>query len=270
MQGHRGARWSRPENTMPAFQFAVASGVDALELDMHLTKDDQIVIIHDHFLNPDLCVDSNGQKIKSKILVRSLTLEQLRSYDCGALQNPKFKEQKPFPKTPVPTLEELFAWIEKSEMPQARKVQFNIETKSEAAHPEYTPDPESFVKMFLSLVKKHKLLDRVTLQSFDYRTLKIANEIEPRLQLSLLIEDRPDRVGDLVALVKTYHAKILSPESSWLTKEEVNAMHALNVRVIPWTVNTENDWKRMIQLGVDGIITDNPKGLLEFLKSNNH
>lgn len=267
VQGHRGARWSRAENTMPAFQFAVEAGVDTLELDMHVTKDDQIVLIHDHFLNPDLCLDASGNKIKSGILVRSLTLQQLQSYDCGSLRNPKFKEQKPVGKTHIPTLDELFSWIEKSAMTGARKVKFNIETKSEESHPEYTPAPKPFVELFLAVVKKHKMLARVTLQSFDYRTLKVAHELEPKLSLSLLIEDAPKSQQELVTLMKIYHAEVLSPQSSWLTQAQVEAMHEIGVRVIPWTVNTAEEWEKMLSLRVDGIITDNPKGLIEFLKA---
>src|SRR5665213_3558319 len=214
VQGHRGARWARPENTLPAFQYAVENGADTLELDMHVTSDDQVVITHDPFLNPKLCLDQNGKAIGSGIAIRKLTLKELQTYDCGSKINPKFPEQVPYPKTPIPTLDALFNWITISHLPRARKVQFNIETKSEAAHPEYTPDPEKFVQLFLAVVKKHGMMPRVMLQSFDYRTLKIARRLEPKLRLSVLVEDRPGDAASLVQLIKDNDAQILSPDST--------------------------------------------------------
>jgi len=247
---------------MPAYQFAVENGVDTLEMDMHVTKDNVIVLTHDPYLNPKLCIDKNGKAISGDILVHGLTLKELQSYDCGALQNPKFSEQQPVPKTPIPTLEQLFIWAKN------KKVRFNIETKSEEAHPEYTPDPETFVKMFLQLVHKYKLLDRVILQSFDYRTLEIAHRLEPKLRLAVLIEFRPSGgTKALVELMQKYHAQILSPNGEWLTKEDVEAMHKIGAQVIPWTINTKEEWTALMQMGVDGIITDNPRGLVQFTKA---
>jgi glycerophosphoryl diester phosphodiesterase len=266
IHGHRGARWSRPENTIPAFIFAVENGASTLELDMHVTSDGVIVITHDPFLNPKLCVDKDGKAISGDLLVHKMTLAQLQTYDCGRLKNPKFPTQQPVPKTPIPTLDSLFTWIEKSKMPAAKKVRFNIETKSEEDHPEYTPQPDKFVRMFLEVVKKHKMMNRVILQSFDYRTLKIARKLEPKLPLSVLVEYRPGPAAALVKLMRDNDAQILSPDYSWLTDEDIKAIHELKAQVIPWTVDDENDWKRLIKFGVDGIITDNPKGLADYLK----
>lgn len=263
VQGHRGARWSRPENTLPAFQFALENGADAVELDMHVTKDDQVVVSHDHFLNPKLCVDQNGARIRGDILIRSLTLSELQKYDCGSLQNPDFPEQQPVAKTPIPTLEAVFELIEKSPLPAAKILQFNIETKSEEKHPEYTPEPERFVELVLALLKKHGLMSRVILESFDYRTLKIAHRLEPSLRLSVLIHRRPR--GGLVPLMKEIEAQTVSPEYSWLNANDVAELHSAGCKVLPWTPNAPDDWHRLIEIGVDGIITDNPRGLREFL-----
>lgn len=266
VQGHRGARAVRPENTIPAFLFALEAGVDTLEMDMHVTKDDQIVITHDPYLNPETCLDKAGKKIGPKVLVRSLTLKELQGYDCGSLVNPRFPAQKVFPKTSISTLDEIFTFIKKSSLASAKTVQFNIETKSEEAHPEFTPDPEEFVKMFLSVVRKHKMLRRVTLQSFDYRTLKAAHKLEPDLKLSVLVEDRPANPEDLTRLIKENSAQILSPNHEWLTAKDVAELHKIGARVIPWTPNLKTDWQRLVDIGVDGIISDNPKELIEFLR----
>src|SRR4029077_9880562 len=107
VEGHRGARWARPENTLAAFRYALSLGVDTLEMDLHATKDDVLVVTHDPFLNPDVCLDPDGKRIAAKILVRSLTIEELQRYDCGSLINPRFTEQVPQPKERIPTFEEV-------------------------------------------------------------------------------------------------------------------------------------------------------------------
>jgi glycerophosphoryl diester phosphodiesterase len=267
VQGHRGARWMRPENTLPAFQYAVENGADTLELDMHVTSDDHVVITHDPYLNPKICVDAAGKSIPTNLLVRSMTLKQLQTYDCGTLVNPKFPTQTAVPGTKIPTLDALFDWISKSRLANAKKVRFNIETKSEAEHPEYTPDPDKFVHLFLAVVKRHKMMSRVMLESFDYRTLKIARKLEPKLPLVVLVEDRPGDADSLAKLIKDYDAQILSPQSTWLTELDVKAVHQAGAQVVPWTVNDETEWAKMKTLGVDGIITDNPKGLIDYLSA---
>lgn len=266
VQGHRGARWVRPENTLPAFEYALQAGVDTLELDTLITKDGKVVVHHDPTLNSDICLDSQGKKITVQIPVYSLTLKELKAYDCGSLVNPRFPQQVVQPKTAIPTLDEVFELVAKSKLPAAQKVLFNIEIKSEETHPEYSPAPEEFVKLVLAVVKTHNLMNRVILQSFDLRTLRIARQLEPTLPLSILIEDRPPEAGMMVKLIKEYQAQILSPNFEWLTAQDVAEIHKTGARVIPWTPNAKEDWQTMIEKGVDGVITDNPKALLEYLK----
>ena len=262
VEGHRGARAARPENTMSAFRYAVEVGADTLEMDLHATKDDVLVITHDPFLNPDLCLDPGGKRIEKPVLVRGLTFQELQRYDCGTLRNPRFKEQVPHPKERIPSFEALLKWLSTSRDPRARRVRLNVETKSEEAHPEYTPAPEPFTRMVLAALKKHGMLERATLQSFDYRTLAAARAMEPRLVRVALVEERPkETLAELASRVK---ADIVSPDFTWLTAADVQALHAAGVRVIPWTVNDEKDWKRLVEMGVDGIISDDPKGLAAF------
>lgn len=258
IQGHRGARWVRPENTLPAFKYALDVGVDTLEMDTLVTKDGHVVVTHDPTLNPDICLDKSGKKIKSGIAIRSLTLTELKSYDCGSLINPRFKQQTPVPKTAVPTLDEVFEMV--AAHPAGKRVLFNIETKSDEEHPEYAPAPAEFVDKLLAVLRKHAVMARVTLQSFDYRTLRAAHEKDPGLGLSVLIYSRPKK--GLLELAKEYKARIVSPNFSWLRAEDIAELHGAGIRVIPWTVNDAADWSRLISLGVDGIITDNPKELV--------
>src|SRR5216110_1125190 len=161
VHGHRGARALRPENTLPAFEYAIAQGVDAIELDMAVTKDNAIVVSHDPVLEPPVC---RGPKPKATI--RELTLAEVRQWDCGAVRNPAFPRQQPAPGTRIPTLDEVFALAPKG------RFLFNIETKIFEQHPELTPPPEEFARMVLALVRKHHLEARVILQSFDFRTLR--------------------------------------------------------------------------------------------------
>lgn len=262
VEGHRGARAARPENTMSAFRYALDAGADVLELDLHVTKDDVLVVTHDPHVNPDLCLDYNGQRLKRWVLVRQLTLEELKHFDCGTLVNPRFPEQVPQPEEHIPTFEELLARLEKDPNPRARKVKLNVETKSEEAHPEYAPAPEAFVRLVLAAAKKHNLGKRLVLQSFDYRTLLAAKKLEPKLTTSALVEFRPKET--LAALARRVKADVVSPNHEWLTQADVTALHEAGIRVVPWTANKEEDWKRLAELGVDGIITDDPKAALKF------
>jgi glycerophosphoryl diester phosphodiesterase len=262
VQGHRGARWSRPENTLSAFQFALDAGVDTLEMDLNVTRDNVLVVTHDPYLNPATCLDSRGRRIRSNVMIRRLTLAELKTYDCGSLVNPLFKEQVPQPGERIPTFEEFLTWLQNHPNPRAKIVRLNVETKSEKNHPEFTPEPRVFSKMVLDMAKKFKVMDRMTLQSFDFRTLIAAREIDASTVTSALVEFRP-REG-LTAMASRLNVNIVSPNHEWLTEAEVASLHKAGVQVLPWTVNALQDWQRMLKLGVDGIISDNPKALLTY------
>src|SRR3954463_3551662 len=146
VHGHRGARAVRPENTLPAFEYAIKAGVDVLELDMAVTKDNVIVVSHDPLLSAPTCTGPRDHQP-----IHQLTLAQVREYDCGAKQNPQFPRQQPVPGTKMPTLDEVFSLAESS------PVEFNIETKISPDKPELAPSPEQFVKLVLEVIRKHKL-----------------------------------------------------------------------------------------------------------------
>src|SRR5689334_7625319 len=160
VHGHRGARAVRPENTIPAFKYAIHAGVDALEMDMAVTKDNVIVISHDPLLERPVC---SGPK--DKAVIHQLTLAETREWDCGAIRNPNFPNQTPVPGTHLPTLDDVFKLADRGSF------DFNIETKSFPDKPEYTPAPEEFSRMVLRKIREYKLEKRIILQSFDFRTL---------------------------------------------------------------------------------------------------
>lgn len=263
VQGHRGARGLRPENTLPAFEYALKAGVDTLELDLGVTKDNVLVLSHEPTVSKVLCLGAGGIPLEKDVLIHSLTLAELKTYDCGTLKNPKFPDQVPVPGTAIPTLDELFSLVEASAEPAAKKVQFNIETKIVPRGLDQTPGPEMFVKLFLLTVKKHHMLNRTILQSFDHHTLLIAKKLEPKLRLAPLLNNT---WTDMPSVLRATKADIISPNIDWVTEEDVRAVHKMGKKVIPWTANTPADWDYLISLGVDGIISDYPDQLIAHLK----
>jgi glycerophosphoryl diester phosphodiesterase len=253
VHGHRGARAMRPENTIPAFEYAIGVGVDVLELDMAVTKDDVLVVSHDPLLNPEICKGP-----AASVPIRTLTLKELRQWDCGALRNPKFPKQTPVPGTRMPTLDEVFALGSRS------KVEFNIETKIFEDHPEYTPSPEKFARLVLDCVRRHGLSSRVILQSFDFRTLHAMKALSPEIRLSALYEKGSDSFLEVAGRAG---AQIVSPEKDLVTPAKVDKAHFAGISVVPWTANTPGEWDALVAAGVDAIISDDPAALIAYLKA---
>jgi glycerophosphoryl diester phosphodiesterase len=254
VHGHRGARSLWPENTLPAFEYAIAAGVDAIELDLAVTKDRVVVVSHDPQLHPPIC---SGPKTES--VIYTLTLAEVRQWDCGNLRNPEFPRQQTVPGTPVPTLDEVFALA-----PEGNFL-FNLETKIFPDHPELAPSPEEFVMLVLERIRKHGLESRVILQSFDFRALRIMQGLAPEIALSALYEGAPRVLTDIAHEAGT---GIVAPQFNLVTQEQVRTAHAAGLQVMTWTPNTPQAWDRLIAAGVDAIITDDPAALLAHLKKN--
>jgi glycerophosphoryl diester phosphodiesterase len=263
VHGHRGARARFPENTLPAFAHALEQGVDWIELDLVATADDALAVLHDPVLNPLICTGADGSPVPAGWIVRQHSLADLRSFDCGRLRHPKFAQQRTVPGTGVPTLDQVFALVERSPLPEARRVQFNIELKIVPGLPLQAPPPERFAWLVIDCLRRHRLLQRSQLQSFDHRVLAAAKKIEPTLRLAALVDETHP---DLVALARATGAQTVAPHHQWLTAEDVGALHAAGVRVVPWTVNTAADWQPLAAWGVDGIISDDPQALIDWLR----
>lgn len=263
VQGHRGARARYPENTLPAFEYALKVGVDVLEMDMAVTRDNVIVVSHDPHISALICADASGKAVQNGPLIHSLTLAEVKKFDCGALKNPKFPRQIPVPHTAIPSLEEVFSWVEASPLPAAKNVRFNIETKITEEHPEYTVDPETFVALFLATVKKHHMESRVMLQSFDFRTLAALNRQAPSIPQVALSDNK---FANSVDIIQNTGAQTISPLWLFVNPRYVERLHAVGAKVVPWTVNTEKDWAYMLRSEVDAIITDDPEELIAYLK----
>ena len=280
LQGHRGARGLAPENTIPAFERALAIGVSTLELDIGLTADNVVIISHDTHLNPAIVRDASGQWLQAQgPQLASLTLAQVQIYDVGRL-NPDspyaktFSSQQPVDGTRIPTLAALFQRVNAL---GATHVRFNIETKLNPTLPNDTANPERMVRALLNVVRDAGMLSRVTIQSFDWRTLQIVQGFEPDVPTAYLsiqtantdnIRDGQWTAGFKIAdhgtvpkMVKAAGGAVWSPNGGATTEALVKEAQALGLKVIPWTINTPADMERLLGWGVDGLITDYPDRL---------
>ena len=286
LQGHRGARGLAPENTLAAFRTALDLGVTTLETDLAVTRDGVLVLSHDPALNPDIVRNADGSWIEgSGVPIQMLTLAELKRYDIGRLNPARpyaspFTEQKPVDGERFPTLAELYAMA-------GPKVRFNIETKLEPEKPQLAPDPARFAALTVAAIRDAKATSRTTIQSFDWRTLIEARRIAPEIDtVCLTIESNnmdtvrrgsgvpppwlgglslADHGGSLLKLAKAAGCAAWSPFWRNVTPAAVAEAHELGLKVIPWTVNDPAEIARMIDLKVDGLITDYPNRALPVL-----
>lgn len=286
LQGHRGARGLAPENTLPAFARALDLGVSTLELDVAITGDGEVVVAHDPYLNPAFARDASGQWLEGPRgpLIRSLTLAQLRAYDVGRIRPDSpyartFASQQPVDGTRIPTLAEVF---ELARERKAGHVRFNIETKLFPNRPDDTVAVEVMVDAVLRVVRASAMRERVSIQSFDWRSLQRVQQLEPNIPTVYLTVQTPNNDntrdpawtagirladhGSVPRLVKAAGGGTWSPNAGALTKALVDEAHALRLAVIPWTVNDPADMDRLVEWNVDGLITDYPDRLREVLQ----
>jgi glycerophosphoryl diester phosphodiesterase len=280
VQGHRGARGLAPENTLAGFERALAVGVSTLELDVVLSAEGIPVISHDTTANPDLTRDARGQWLQARGQpFHRLPLAEIAGWDVGRI-NPASRYARDFPEQiardgqGIPTLATLF---ERVRQLGARHVRFNIELKIHPGRPAESPDPQTFVRAVLDVIAAHGMNQRVSLQSFDWRIQKVARQLAPDMPLSYLSAQLPRfntlsggewttglRLADFEdapAMVASAGGKLWSPYFGDLDQRQLQRARELDLRVVPWTVNELQDMARLIDWGVDGIITDYPDRL---------
>jgi glycerophosphoryl diester phosphodiesterase len=261
LQGHRGARGLKPENTIPGFIVALDSGVTTIEMDLAVTKDKQIVVSHEPWINPAICLKPDGSSISAKeqkkYNIYQMTYDQVRGFDCGSKGNEKFPEQEKG-KVSKPLLRDVIVAIEEHIKSFSQyEVDYNIEIKSSPdGDNRFHPTPEIFSDMIYELIDQYLPWERVVIQSFDFRVLEYWHTKYPEVRLAALVENKKSVSSNLDAL--SFKPSIYSPHFSLLTKEEIKFLHQQKIRVIPWTVNEEEDMKKVFELGVDGLITDYP------------
>ncbi|MEO5909380.1 MAG: glycerophosphodiester phosphodiesterase family protein [Pelobium sp.] len=265
-QAHRGGRGMMPENTIEAMLYAVKLGVKTLELDVVMSKDQQVVVSHDTYMASAFMLTPNGEEI-SKEEEKSLVLYQMdyktiKNFDGGNKVHPQFPDQKKM-KTYKPLLAELIdsveTYIKKNKL---REVSYNIEIKSSKAGDGIEhPNPPTFAEALMKVLNAKKIDKRTMVQSFDVRPLQYLQQQYPKQELSFLIANTKSYDENIADLGFT--PNIISPYYKMLNKEFMNAAHAAKVSVIPWTVNTKEEIEEMAQLGVDGIISDFPQLLID-------
>lgn len=250
IQGHRGARGHLPENTLPAFELAVKLGVDTLELDVGVTRDGVVVVHHDRRLNPDVARAADGQWVSAPApTIFSLTFAELQKFDVGRLRPgseyaARFPHQKPLDGTRIPRLSEVLKFDKR----------FNIETKIDPRAPDETLPPEALARALVAEIRKAGVEKRTSIQSFDFRTLKVVEREAPGIATVYLTMGKD---SDPAAL-KAAGARHWSPDFRDLDPVKVKAAREAGLKIIPWTVNEPGDIERVIGLGVDGIISDYP------------
>ncbi len=282
LQGHRGARGLAPENTLPGFAVALSLGVTTLELDTAMTRDGVVVVSHNTRLNPDITRTGDGAWLEQPgPAIHSLTLAELRRYDVGRIKPGtgyarQHAGQAAVDATPIPTLGDLFALVRKAGNSEVR---FNIETKISPLAPDEGPDPETFTRALVDVVRREGMAARAAIQSFDWRTLRVVQQIAPEIPTAYLSAQQPflDNIaargpagspwtagfqhrdyGSVAKMVKAAGGTIWSPYVGDLTKAALDEARTLGLTVVVWTVNEPAQIARMLALGVDGIISDRP------------
>ncbi len=296
LQAHRGGLGLTVENTLPAFARALEVGVSTLECDIHVTLDGYAVVIHDRRLGAAKYVDTapveDGDALFPYVgsLVTDLTLAQLRTIDAGSRTLPAHPNQQAAPGAKLPTLMELFALLDDR---GAHDVRLNIETKFDAVSPQETAPRERFAEVVVADVRAAGLVDRVSVQSFDWACLRLVRKAEPRLRLTVLAAPKYLRSdadggspwlggprieefgGDIVAAVAADGFDAISPAhgypfGSGVTNPAyrrfcdasiVDSAHAAGLAVVPYTVDDPATMHALIADGVDGLITNYPDRL---------
>ena len=266
LQGHRGARGLKPENTIPAFLAALDAGVTTLELDVVITKDKQVVVSHEPWMAATICLKPDGSRIAEKeeksFNIFQMTYDELKEFDCGSIGNEKFSDQQKL-KIFKPLLRDVIMAVEDHIKSFTQyEVDYNIEIKStKTGDGKYHPTPGEFSDLVYNLLNQYLPLERVVIQSFDFRVLQYWRTRYPAVRLAALIENTRSIDENLKELGFT--PSIYSPYYKLLSEDKVKTLKAMKMRVIPWTVNEPEDMKRLRAWGVDGLITDYPNRAAE-------
>ncbi|GAA2452064.1 glycerophosphodiester phosphodiesterase family protein [Actinomadura vinacea] len=296
LQAHRGGLGLVVESTLPAFGNALELGVSTLELDVQITEDGQAVVTHDRRISDRKCSDTAPAVPNDPEFpyvgkyINTLTLEQVRTMDCGSRTLSEFPGQRAVPGAKMPLLREVFGLVHRY---RAYGVKLNVETKVEAGAPHETAPREQFVQVTAKEVRRARLLRQVTIQSFDWGALMRMRQVERRLPLVALTNydflqtgqpgrspwlggiDIDDFGGDPLSAVRSFGADAFSPVHGfpqngkitdpgyrpYVTKSMVDRAHRLGLKVVPWTVDDEATMEKLMDDGVDGLITDYPDRL---------
>jgi len=270
LQGHRGARGLAPENTIPAFRRALELGVTTLEMDVVISADGTVVVSHEPWMARAKCRTPDGGRIPEGAArshnLYEMPYDRIEAYDCGSLTLPDFPEQASTP-APKPRLRAVLEMAEAYVDAHDRgPVFYNIETKS---RPEWTgqfhPEPDAFVRRVLAVVTETDVAPRTTIQSFDPRTLEATHRQNQTVRTALLVGWAGDEGLEANLAALSFRPDIYSPTARLVDEALVAAVHDRGLTLVPWTVNDPDEMRRLLRLGVDGLITDYPDRAREVL-----
>ena len=269
VHAHRGGMALYPENTIPAMIHAVSIGAPVLELDLHVSKDHQVVVSHDAYFHAVKAYTPAGDTIPEEQMksykLYAMNYDSISKYDVGTHPNPRFPQRKSL-KCKVPLVSELIDSVENyTKTHSLPLVSYNIEIKSDPSKDGiFTPDYKIFADLCISVLLTKKLGNRLLVQCFDVRTLNYLHERYPTLRLSYLVEDHVTPFDEQMKRL-SFTPQVYSPEYDLVTKELVQKAHARHMEVAPWTVDNRSDVFRLKQLGVDAIITNQPDSVMHWL-----
>lgn len=268
--GHRGEAGHFPENTIPGFLSAVKKGVDAIEMDVVISRDKKVVVSHEPFMASHYMLDARGRSIPKKkersYNIYTMDHDSIQRFDSGSKKNRSFPKQQKM-RTSKPLLEEVFdqveTYIQKNDL---QSVKYMIEVKSSRRdYNIFQPEPPEFIDLIMQVVTARKLEKRIIIKSFDPQILNEVNAKHPMVATSYLVS-KPGIERNLSLL--NFTPTIYSPRHKLIrNKEFTDSIHSQNMKLVPWTVNRRSRIKRMIRLGVDGIISDYPERVFKALKN---
>lgn len=264
-QGHRGCRGILPENTIAAFLKAIDLGVTTLELDVAVSLDREVIVSHEPWMSGEICQKADGSNISEqegqKLALFNMTYNEIKTYDCGSKGNHRFPTQTK-QTAYKPSLKAVIEAVKNYCIQQNKPLpQFNIEIKSQPKWDgNLTPPIAEFTNLVVQIIDKEAITHHVCVQSFDPRAIENVHTLRPNLKIAFLVENTEGVENNLKRL--TFKPTIYSPYYLLLRKKDVADLQKQGIKVIPWTVNNENDMLRLINWGVDGIITDYPNKIV--------
>ena len=271
IQGHRGARGLLPENSIPGFVISIREGADVLEMDLCLAKDGNIIVSHEPWMSHTICTTPEGDEIPAsrerEYNLHQMTTAEIQSFDCGMKTHPRFPDQRHLP-VQKPTLAEVVEVTEEVPLLKSkRQVRYNLEIKHRSdLEPEFCPDAETFAKSVIAEVQRLGIADRTCIQSFSAAALNAVHELAPEMTTAWLT-DSEESVATALARI-SFKPSIYSPQWERIDATDVFELQQQGIRVIPWSVNAPEDLFAVMQMGVDGIITDYPDRLYTVRKNN--
>lgn len=268
-EGHRGTRGLMPENTIPSMIKAIESGANVIEVDVYTSKDGLVFISHDPIPNVNHTYYEDGSEITAadakKYIFHQMNYADIRKFDVGSKPYPAYPQQQRV-KTYMPLLGELIdsveAYTKRKKLPGTI---YNIELKTNPRFDslQYNAVPEEMVDKVMEVVKTKNIGNRFYIQSFDFRPLMYANKKYPKVTIGFLTGTKTMSVEDNLQKLG-FKPNLYSPEYHLVTKETVEACKKHGMKLVPWTVNTAEEMKTLLDLGVNGIITDYPNLFAQF------